>query len=192
MKIPSPPEWTHIAGYDEEKSAQVVAYFACKSKKPIGKMKLIKLVYLSEREFLSRHSMPMTFDEFYSMKDGPVASAALNGINGNLRNKIWSEWIKLKGRFVFAAKAIKSRLEFDHLSDADLEVLKAIWDKFGGLTDAEIWKFVHDKKNIPEYTPLENGRLAIRYDDMLRALGKDNANEIAEEIQVMQREAALL
>jgi len=46
-------------------------------------MKLIKLIYLSERESVRSRGRPMIFDEFYSLKDGPISLNALNGINGN-------------------------------------------------------------------------------------------------------------
>jgi uncharacterized phage-associated protein len=190
--LPTPPEWTPVAGFDEEKAAQIAGYFTQCSNQPIGKMKLIKLFYLSEREFLDRHLVPMTFDEFYSMKDGPIASSSLNGINGNLAKELWSSWIKLDGIKVSAARMIKSREEFDRLSDANIEVLDHIWKKFGAYSDKEIWDYVHDPKNVPEYTKVETGRAGIRYDDILDALKKDSAETIAAEIRMMQREAAIL
>jgi uncharacterized phage-associated protein len=86
--------WTMPAGFDEIKSAQMAGYFAQRSAEKLDKLKLIKLIYLSEREHLKRHSLPMTFDEFYSLKDGPIASAALNGLDGRLRLSLWDNWIK--------------------------------------------------------------------------------------------------
>jgi uncharacterized phage-associated protein len=184
-------EWAPTAGFDEKKSAQMVGYFAQLASRAIGKMKLIKLVYLSEREYLNRYLLPMTLDEFYSMKDGPVASATLNGINGRLNKSLWAKWIKVDGRQVTAARARK-RGEFDQLSNADIRVLDAVWAKFGKLSDHQIWEYVHSKENVPEYTKVDSGRVQIRYSDILAALDKDSAAEIAEEIQIMQREAALL
>src|ERR1700722_10442330 len=122
-------DWTPSAGFDETKSAQMAAYFAQQSRYPIDKLKLIKLIYLAEREFLSRHLLPMTLDEFYSMKNGPVASAALNGLNGKLDRALWDNLIKNKSNKICAVK-VRSRDDFDSLSDADIEVLDAVWAAF--------------------------------------------------------------
>lgn len=182
--------WIPAAGFDEIKSAQMAAYLVQHSKQPTDKLKLIKLIYLAEREYLDRHVMPMNLDEFYSLKDGPIASAALNGING-INIELWSKWIRRDGNSV-SAVGVLSRDAFDHLSNADISVLDAIWGKFGHWGTAKIWDFVHNKKNIPEYTPVKRGRIQIRYEEILKALGKPNADEIAEDIAIMQREAALL
>ncbi len=76
-KIPS-------AGFRSQKTAQICAFFASRNRSPIDKLKLIKLIYFSEREFLSKYNNSMLFDEFYSLPHGPICSNALNGINGRL------------------------------------------------------------------------------------------------------------
>lgn len=192
MKLPLPPiDWPVAAGFDQYKSAQMCAYLLQQSASPMDKLKLIKLVYLTEREFLDRYLMPMTLDDFFSFKDGPVASSTLNGINGLLDQKIWSEWLIRDDRKV-SAKRKHDRNTFDHLSNADITVLDAIWKKFGHWSTAKIWAFVHNKDNIPEYTKVLRGRVSIQYEDILRALNKVGADEIAEEIKIMQIEAASL
>jgi uncharacterized phage-associated protein len=167
----------------------MAAYLAQQSRYPVDKLKLIKLIYLAEREFLARHLLPMTLDEFYSMKNGPVASAALNGLNGKLHKAFWGNWIKNKSNKITAAK-VRARDDFDNLSDADVEVLNAIWKEFGKYTTSQIWQHVHTK--CPEYQAVEQGRLPISYNDLLTALKKQNVEELEENIKMLRREAAFM
>jgi len=182
-------EWVPIAGFDEAKCAQMAAYLTQKTGEPTDKLKLIKLIYLAEREFLSRYSLPMTLDELYSMKDGPVASAALNGLNGKLNKTLWDTWIQNKSNKISAVKE-RSRDDFDNLSDADIGVLDAIWAEFGKYSTSDIWTYVHTK--LPEYQAVQSGRLPITYRDLLTVLKKENVKLLEENIKTLQREAAFM
>ena len=175
--------YTVPAGFDETKSAQMAGYLAQKSGEKLDKLKLIKLIYLSEREYLKRHSLPMTLDEFYSLKDGPIASAALNGLNGLLTQSLWDKWIKRTGNKIGIAKK-RERKQFDHLSEADISVMDYVWDQFGGMTTPEIWNYVHTK--CPEYQSVQTGRLVIRYVDILKVLKKDHADRIDNDIRALR------
>jgi uncharacterized phage-associated protein len=190
MPNPSATSWMTLpAGFDEIKSAQMAAYFAQQSAERLDKLKLIKLIYLSEREYLDRHSLPMTLDEFYSMKDGPIASAALNGLNGLLTQSLWDKWITRIGNKIGSAKK-RERKQFDHLSEADISVMNAVWNQFGAMSTPEIWNYVHTK--CPEYQSVQKGRLVIRYVDILKVLKKDHAERIDSNIRALRREAAFL
>jgi len=154
----------------------------------VDKLKLIKLIYLSEREYLNRYLMPMTLDEFYSMKNGPIASSTLNGIDGELDASMWAEWIKLDGNKTSAVK-MRNRNEFDHLSAADVDVMDSIWEQFGGLSTSRIWDYVHTK--LREYKEVDEGRRApISYKDMLLALEKEGADEIDQDISRLKQSLA--
>jgi len=61
-----------LVGFESRKAAQAAAYFTGLSKSRIDKLKLIKLIYLSEMESIDKRRRPMFFDEFYSMKAGPI------------------------------------------------------------------------------------------------------------------------
>lgn len=173
-----------LPGFDQEKSAQMCAYFLQRATGSTDKLKLIKLIYLSEREYLDRYLMPMTLDEFYSMKNGPIASCALNGINGELDADLWSEWLVLDGNEASPAKQ-RQRNEFNKLSEADITVMDAVWGKFGTWSTSKIWKFVHSE--IPEYEEIPSGRRPISYSAILTALKKDAAEDIARDISTLKQ-----
>lgn len=171
-KIPS-------AGFRSQKAAQICAFFAGQNRGPIDKLKLIKLIYLSEREFLSKHNTPMLFDEFYSLPRGPICSNALNGINGRLKDMtVWDKYILRNGNLVVNVEPINRDL-LDHISDAEMEVLEGVWEQFSNMNASELSNYTHE--NCPEYT--ETGRrVRISYREILEALGEEDAIEIANDI----------
>src|SRR5260370_35361731 len=77
--------------------AQMAAFFAEREQcGAINVMKLIKLMYLSDRESLAQHGDPITFDNMFSLDEGPILSRALNMINGRLSAasaKAWEQWM---------------------------------------------------------------------------------------------------
>ncbi|WP_165793736.1 Panacea domain-containing protein [Hyphococcus luteus] len=177
------------AGFDNEKAAQIAAYFCQKAgAEGLEKLKLIKLIYLAERLYLERYGMLMNLDEFYSLPHGPIASSALNGINGEIDHPAWKQiavsedddrTVKLAGE-----------IDPDHLSKADVAVLEEVWNKFKHLTASEIRNYTH--KNCPEYTELEQGRLPITVKDMLTAVGAADAQSLSDEIESFRKAIARL
>jgi uncharacterized phage-associated protein len=93
-----------LVGFESRKAAQISAYFADKEGGSIEKLKLIKLIYLAEREFVKRHGLPMLYDEFFSLKDGPVCSSTLNGINGSIDKDT------IRGMILFQEEVVMSLL----------------------------------------------------------------------------------
>ena len=174
------PQWAQpSAGFRSQKAAQVCAYFAKQSGGTIEKLKLIKLVYLSEREFLSAYHHPMLFDEYYSLPHGPICSSTLNGINGVIDESLWDEYIARNGNIVVAVKAVE-RDDLDHVSDAEMEVLQNVWKKFSGLTASQIRNYTHE--NCSEYTETDKARVPISYHQIFEAIGEEDALNIANEI----------
>jgi len=65
------------------KAAQVCAFFAMKAGNRINILKLMKLLYLCERESMRRFESPLIYDHFVSMDHGPVLSRTLDLLNGS-------------------------------------------------------------------------------------------------------------
>lgn len=179
-----------LVGFRSQKAAQCAAYFAAREGASIDKLKLIKLLYLAEREFISRHEMPMLFDEYYSLPHGPICSSTLNGINGEGENEIWSKMISVSGSKDVKAVQNIARDDLDEVSNAEWNVLEYIWHSFGHLTAGQIRNYTH--KNCPEYVEVASGRLPIRMFDILEALGIENARDVETHISAARRMDVLL
>ena len=169
-----------------EKVAQMAAYFMDKEAKPqMAILKLVKLLYLADRESIDKHDEPISFDYMVSMEHGPVLSRTLDLINGFVKDANadqWDAWISAREAHNVALKKSASRDRLDHLSDADIEVLAAVWDKFGHMDKWEIRNYTHE--HLDEWSDPEGSSMPISEIELLLALGRseDEANEIAQAI----------
>lgn len=177
-------------GFKSRKAAQVSAFFATKetgrNAGVIEKLKLIKLIYLSEREFIREYEFPMLMDELYSLPHGPICSGAVNGIDGRIDHDTWGAFISRHGRAHIVSVKKFQRADFDELSDAEIDVLEKVWKDFGRMSSSMIRNWTHDPSNCPEYIEVINGRKAISYRTLLENLNNPCAEEISEEIDDMR------
>ena len=172
-------------GYNIRKAAQVAAYFALKDGGSINVLKLAKLLYLGDREHLSRHDFPILFDNFVSMDHGPVTSVTLNYVNGFKEDRNnWDTFITDRsGYAVGVARADILVDELDELSDAEIETLGFVWDKFGSMTKYGLRDWTHD--NCAEWEDPHGSSNPIPYERVLKFLGKQHSSEIAEQIDTV-------
>lgn len=171
---------TYLVGFRSRKAAQVAAYFLSMGKGHMEKLKLTKLLYLVERESISARGRPMLYDEYYSLKDGPIPSSALNGINGEIDEKTWSQYLLLEDkRFVKLAREF-TRKDMDELSKSDVRVADAVWAGFGWMSSGQIRNYTH--KNCEEYTEVKKGRVPIAYEDIARALNNADPEELGRHV----------
>ncbi|WP_269932740.1 Panacea domain-containing protein [Aminobacter sp. HY435] len=176
-----------LAGFDVSKAAEAVAYLALKSGGSINVLKLSKLVYLAEREFMARYDEPMFYDTLVSMPDGPVASITLNLINGNLEDERWSKFVAKRDSFDIKVVAGTKPEGLKHLSKADVKVLEALWEKFGKLDKYALRDWTHKKENLPEWQDPNGSSRPIHHEDVFRYLKKDDSLSLSEEVHEYRR-----
>jgi hypothetical protein len=105
--------------FRSRKAAQACAFFAAKAVKGMDKLKIVKLLYLAERVHLASYHAGLVWDDLFSLKNGPVPSSSLNGIDGNIHPEVWDEYLGKHGNKRFAARQLL-RDDFDELSNAEL------------------------------------------------------------------------
>jgi uncharacterized phage-associated protein len=176
-----------VSGFDVSKAAQAVAFFALKAGGRINVLKLSKLVYLAEREFMSRHDTPMFYDKLVSMPDGPVASITLNLINGNLEDAKWASYVSRRVGYDICAATGITLSSLDNLSRADLSVLGDLWQQFGEFDKYQLRDWTHVKANIPEWNDPRGSSNPIHHEDVFRYLKKDNSLALAEDVEEYRR-----
>lgn len=177
-----------IAGFQVKKAAQIARWFVCKAGGKMEKLKLVKLFYLAEREYITRHDEPMLYDELYSLEHGPICSSVLDGING--RPSLGSDWqaFDRHGRDL-AYGGSCAREELDHLSDADIRVIEHVWDKFGWMTASQLKNYAQE--NCPEYQAVAAGiRAPIPYSDLYEAIGHPDPLAASDEVTRHRRRSA--
>jgi uncharacterized phage-associated protein len=158
--------------FSEQKVAQMAAYFLQKRGGRMAYLKLMKLLYLADRESMDRYSAPMSHDSHVSMPQGPVLSTTLNLITGQIQSAVWRSWVTSEARFEVSLSRDASDLDLlDELSDADVEIMDHIWDQFGQMNRWDLVQFTHD--HLPEWIDPRGSSSPINPRAVFRALGKD-------------------
>jgi uncharacterized phage-associated protein len=179
-----------LVGFRSRKAAQVCAFFAVKSQGIIEKLKLIKLIYFSERRVLTDHHRPMLFDELFSLPHGPICSSTLNGIDGAIHGHIWDDFMARNGNNIVAMKRF-SREDLDEISDEEIDALEKVWAEFGHMSASQLRNYSHER--CVEYIET-TGRIPIAYREVLEAVGvpEAEAEAIEREIADIRREESAL
>jgi len=169
--------------FKEKKAAQVAAFFIFCQRRPIGVLKLIKLMYLAERESFKKYGESITGDRFFSMDHGPVLSSTLNLVD-NLFESCpdgWESWISHRAGHLLALRKDDGNLidQLTQLSEADLEILDTTWKEYGHLTGSQLRKLTHDI--CFEWEDPQGSSIPISYKRLLTNVGYDN--EVAEELE---------
>lgn len=172
-----------IVIFSEQKVAQMAAYFLQKRGGRMAYIKLMKLLYLADRESMDRYSSPISHDSHVSMAQGPVLSATLNLITGQIQSPIWRSWVTSEAQFeVSLTRGPTDIEELDELSDADIEIMDHVWDQFGRMKRWELVDYTHD--HLPEWIDPGRSSTPINPRAVFRALGKDEnqAEALAREL----------
>jgi len=160
--------------FSEHKIAQMGAFFIDKEGGIMPHLKLMKLMYLSDRLSMDKWGYPISYDCMVSMPHGPVLSKTLEYINGDSRAQIWNKWVSDKENHKVALnKAPLKRGDLDQLSDAEITILTSVWAEFGAMDQWQIRDYTHD--SCKEWQDPNGSSHPISYGAVFIALGKDKA-----------------
>ena len=138
-------------------------------------MKLLKLLYLVDREALSRWSRPITGDQPYSMVRGPVLSKTYEMIKGRRFEAVfWSLHISETQDY---SVELKKPCGDGALSQAECDLIDGVYARFGGMSEWDLVKYCHDE--CPEWQDPGETSAIIPFESILQKLGK-SPEEIAE------------
>jgi uncharacterized phage-associated protein len=156
--------------FTERKAAQMAAFFLEKRGGPMYLLKLIKLMYLADRQHYSSYGCPISDDCVVAMKHGPVLSQTLNLINGSYRDAIyWDGLISARENNKVALRRPLTERDSGDLSRSGLEAMGAVYDQFGRWNR---WKLVDYTHTLPEWIDPGDSAVPIHPKDILAAVGK--------------------
>jgi uncharacterized phage-associated protein len=170
-------------GFNEKKATQVASAFLRLAGGTLNYMKLIKLMYLAEREALIAWGRPITYDSFFSLPHGPVLSATLDNITEQTQQGEESYWLKyISPPFGYEVKCIEE-CSTEKLSKAELSIIKSVYGKYGSYNQWKLVDLLH--KILPEWKDPSGSSLPIQYRDILEAGGRssESIKEIESEIE---------
>lgn len=159
--------------FREDKATQAAARFLKLRGGAMSHLKLIKLLYLAERESLTRLGLPLTYDSYASLPHGPVLSATLDRINSGeyYRGGYWDRHITPKANHTVTLRH-PAHVPGDQLSPAEEALIDEVFARYGHLPR---WKLVDLTHELPEWTDPEGSSLPIEPADILRAEGRSDA-----------------
>ena len=133
----------------ERLAAQMAVAFIAKANRPIGRLKLLKLMYLAEREAMRRFLLPIIGDDIFAMRQGmALANTARLARGKGEVDGDWNQHIVRTAEGLGTRKAVAAR-SLDCLDEGDLTVIHSVWECYGHMTQDELVHVVHHQ--LPEY-----------------------------------------
>ncbi len=141
--------------------------------------KLLRLMYMADRERLLETGSTITGDRFFSLPYGPVLANVLDCIRGQVRDQDWLEHFRKHENdirmFIDPGDAELCRL--------DAEIIAALFHNFQNLDWQAMIEYC--RKNLPEWRESASCNHPIEYRDILILAGKSG-----DEIRAIEELAA--
>ena len=166
--------------FDEAKTTQAASLLLSLAGGSMSVLKLVKLLYLVDRQAILTSGRPISFDEYYSLSYGPILQNTLDRINDAhlLPGSISSPW-----RDVISPRdqqhMVSLRNEGEHarnlLSEADEKLIHETYTKYG---EVDRWKLVEVTHRLPEWQDPGSSRLPIHIMDILLGEGVEESEAL--------------
>lgn len=155
--------------YDESRAAEAAAWLLCRRGAPMTFLKLLKLLYMADRESLRLRGVPLTGDAMVSMDKGPVLSRTYDLIRGSGTDPAaQARWNAYVCRPDPNGWIVKSRVEpaatggdtdwFPSLSESDRDILNSTDAAYGAMTESELIEVGHQ---LPEWEDPKGSSIRI-------------------------------
>jgi len=171
--------------YNPLKAVQAVALLLKLHNTPMNYMKLLKLLYMSDRMALQANDESILGDKYYSMNFGPALSHIYNLIKGEGAEEsqnIWDSYISRRDPNYQQYKNYNIYLLKDpgisELSEEEEDLIKGVYSLYGKLDRFYLAELTH--QYFPEWKHPNGGAIPIAVEDILANVGKsiDEINQI--------------
>ena len=173
--------------FNDRKTAQAAAWLLDRHEGRMRFIKLVKLLYLADRQSLVNSGYPITGDRLVSMDYGPVLSRVLNLITGerypgNEQESVWTQYISAPDDYEVS---LLDMPEMDELSAYELGILEDVFEKFGHWDRWELVRYTH---TLPEWEDPQGTSIAIDTHVILREAGKsdEEIRATAEQVEAIR------
>ena len=155
-----------IPKFDERKATQVAILLTQYSGGQIDLYKLVKLMYLVDREYLKHRGSPVTFDRPHNLPFGQTPSHTYDLVREPNRGEYWSQYFsEPKGNNV---RLIKQDISLDELSQAQIDTVKSVFEKFGKASFSILKNHLH---SLPEFDDPGSSSNPIDWNTLIKATG---------------------
>lgn len=134
----------------------------------MSRLRLLKLLYIADRESLTERARPITGDCPVAMDHGPVLTNTYDLIKGESYNAPqWETYIQSRGR----DSVLVSEPGVGSLSRYEIAKLHSVEHRFQNRDDWEIAEFTHTFEEWIRNIPPKGSSKAIPVEDILAATG---------------------
>jgi len=166
--------------FDETRLVQALLYFLKKLESDDydrGRLKLIKLLYLSEREYIKEYAEPFIGGSFCSLPRGPIISEAYNLMKndieygGHLDHDYFQKFIDISDPRKLSINTLDAGNNI--LNEAIIDIMEEIYKQHGGKDGWDLSEDTHDKELVPEWKDprkYNSGKLDISISELLEKL----------------------
>lgn len=146
------------------------------------KYQAVKFFYLADREHLNRYGRPITQEEYFALSYGPVASKALDLLEGD-------KWVMREAqieRLPFETEVARAKngketiyirkpfreVDFDAFSKSDIKIFDEVLQKYGECSFDDLYNITHNHdayKNAWQSRPQNSGRNRMKYEEMIES-----------------------
>lgn len=164
---------------------QISVHFLLRNgSRPMPADRLSRLLYLAHRDSLDRYDDPISHDRAVAAESGPALELAvrlMEGTAGKADCARWDAWLCRGESGSIGLRVPMAQADCDHLSEADIGILDAVWAEFSPMSDAELARHC---AGLEEWRSAPTGQ-RIREEQTLQALGRSarEAGLIAREIR---------
>jgi uncharacterized phage-associated protein len=176
--------------YDELKTAQAAAFLLRQAGGSLPYIKLLKLLYLAERQSFRRFGTPLTGDNLVSMTHGPVLSQTYDHMKGARQSCPggWETWVADQADYMVSLTEHGRRAEqrdFGDLSRSDVAVLEQVWSEFGRM---DKWALVDYTHTLPEWEDPHGSSYPIEWMKLFEAVGyaHEDAAQLLQELKAQR------
>ncbi len=174
--------------FDERKAAEAAALLLERHGGTMAYIKLIKLLYLADRQALIQTGRTITGDRMVSMDHGPVLSQVYDCHKSGLaEGGPWQEYISPPSNYdvtLLASPKLRA------LSPYEVELVENVFKQFGHLRKWDLVDYMH---TLPEWENPHGSALPIDARVILREAGKsdEEIEHIAAEVEALHAFKAL-
>ena len=174
--------------FKHERATQAAAWLLQRRGGRMSYMKLLKLMYLADRQALLSFGRPITYDRYVSMTHGPVLSQTYNQmVAEESPDETPSYWRSLiSGPENYEVSLRVANPPHDQLSPAQERVLDDVFREYGTLTRWQIVALVH---TLPEWRDPHGSSIPISLRELLAAGGVDESDAAEIEAAMLRDEA---
>lgn len=138
--------------------------------KRIAYIRIIKLLYISEREMLKETGRPIIGDKIFAMDHGPVLSRVYDLVKGEAAGTdVWNRYYRREHYYLELCHSP----DVGELSKHEVEKLRSVAKRY---EDDNDWKVVRETHKFEEWIknkPTDNSSNRIPLQDILAAIGRE-------------------